>query len=172
MTSSAAEQHPSGKRLFTRVEVLSDLVGAHPHVLETIFRAGRAADPAELGAAPRGRLLAIAPGSELFLAARSVVRALSGDHFPWRGKVFDHGGNSGQNVVFGQRLFRFRAEVLPSAIDGGPALALHYGGAHGNPWPVRVLRDELRTVGQGVAIGPALLSGRVILWFGLERERA
>jgi hypothetical protein len=42
--------------------------------------------------------------------------------------------------------------------------------AHANPWPIRAIRDELRTVGNGIAIGPALRAGssRPLFWFGLE----
>ncbi|MFT3768744.1 MAG: hypothetical protein QM820_25135 [Minicystis sp.] len=130
-----------------------------------------ATDPAELGDAPRGRLLALVPGADLFLLTRPVFRALASDLFPWRGKSFDHGGNSGQNVVLGRRLFRFHAEVAASVIDGRSSLVLDYG-AHDNAWPIRALRDELRTVGSGVAIGPAIFTGagasRPLFWFGLE----
>lgn len=169
--TTTAEQQPTGKRLVTQVESLQALVGAHPDALEKVYRAGRATDPAELGPAPRGRFLSVTPGSDLFLLTRHVVRALASDLLPWRGKVFDHGGNSGQNVIFGRQVFRFQAEVGPSALDGRTALVLDYA-AHPNPWPVRAIRDELRTVGRGIAIGPAWMHGRVILWFGLELPRA
>lgn len=176
MTSHAAERAPAGKRLVTQVESLDSIVGAHPDALFEIFAEGRATDPAELGPAPRGRFLAIVPGADVFLVTRPLMRALATDHLPWRGKVFDHGGNSGQNIVFGRKAFRFHAEVGASALDGRPALVLDYSpAAHGNPWPVRALRDELRTVGDGVAIGPAFLVGRgaprTLLWFGLEIAR-
>lgn len=176
MTSPAAERTSGGRRLVTQIESLSVLVGAHPDALLEYYGQARATDPAELGDAPRGRLLALVPGADLFLVTRPIFQALASDLLPWRGKVFDHGGNSGQNVVFGQRVLRFSAEVGPSAIDGRPALILDYGvAAHKNPWPVRALRDELRTVGDGVAIGPAVLAGvgapRPLFWFGLEIAR-
>jgi len=173
MSSPAPEQHsPGGQRLVIQVESLSLLVGAHPDALEKIYGRGRATDPAELGDAPRGRLLALERGADLFLITRPLLRALASDLFPWRGKVFDHGGNSGQNVVLGQKVLRFQADVGSSAIDGRPALVLDYA-AHANPWPVRALRDELRTVGDGIAIGPALIVGssRPLFWFGLEIAR-
>lgn len=176
MTSPAAEQASGGRRLVTPIESLSVLVGAHPDALLEIYGQARATDPAELGDAPRGRLLAAVPGADLFLLTRPIFRGLATDLLPWRGKVFDHGGNSGQNVVFGQRMLRFSAEVGPSVIDGRPALILDYGvAAYHNPWPVRALRDELRTVGEGIAIGPAVLTGvgeaRPLFWFGLEIAR-
>jgi hypothetical protein len=172
MTTTAVEPAPGGRRVVTQVPSLSFLVGAHPDALVAIYREGRATDPAELGDAPRGRLLAINPGGELFLLTRPLVRALAKGALPWRGKVFDHGGASGQNVVFGRKVLRFAAEVGPSAIDGRPALLLDYARpAHENPWPVRAIRDELRTVGDGIAIGPALHGVRPLFWFGLEIAR-
>ena len=172
MTSSAAEQSSSGgKRLVTQVESLSVLVGAHPDALLKIYARASATDPAELGDAPRGRILALVPGADLFLVTRPLLRALATDLLPWRGKAFDHGGNSGRNVVLGQKLLRFRAEVAPSVIDGRPSLVLDYG-AHHHAWPLRAFRDELRTVGSGIAIGPAVFVGsgapRPLFWFGLE----
>src|SRR5205823_2210483 len=89
-----------GRRQITPVSSLDTLVAAHPEALEKIYRSARPADPAELGDAPRGRLLAIAPSGELFMMMRPVVQALAGFPVGWRGKTFDHGGNSGQNVIF------------------------------------------------------------------------
>jgi hypothetical protein len=187
MTSSAVEQENTGRRVVTQVESLSALVGAHPDALAAIYRAARATDPADLGESPRGRLLALAKGADVYLALRPFVRALATDMLPWRGKTFDHGGNSGQNVVFGRKAFRFRAEVGPSLLDGKPALVLSYDSpAHGNPWPLRAVVDELRTVAKGVAMGPAMFTGSgapltasaaprlaptTVLWFGLEASR-
>lgn len=178
MSSPATERAPSlGKRNVTRIDSLDSLVGGHPEALGALFAGGPATDPAELGDAPRGRLLAQIPGAGLFMATRPLLRALATDLLPWRGKVFDHGGNSGQNVVLGRKMFRFQVQIGPSMIDQRPALVLTYDAeAHGNPWIVRMIRDELRTVGPGVAIGPAILVAgsrpRPLFWFGLEVERA
>ncbi len=83
----------------TPVTSLDSLVAAHPDSLGELFAAGRATDPAELGDAPRGRVLAFAHGAEVFLVFRPLLRALGSGLMPWRGKTFDHGGNSGQNVL-------------------------------------------------------------------------
>lgn len=161
-------------RLVTQVRSLDELVGAHPDALRSIYGSGRPADPSELGDAPRGRLLALVPGSGFaFMLVRPLIRALATDRLPWRGKTFDHGGNSGQNVLLGRRAFRFRAEGAPSRLDGRPTLVLRYDEpAFRNPWPVRAFVDELRTIAPRVAIGPAFLDGggepTLLLWFGLE----
>jgi hypothetical protein len=173
-STSGSEAH-GPKRVVTPVYSLSSLVGAHPEALRSIYETGRPADPAELGDAPRGRFLALGPGEGLFMAVRPIVRALATDALPWKGKVFDHGGNSGQNVVFGRRAFRFHVEVGPSHIDNKPTLLLRYGeAAYKNPWPVRAIVDELRAISPGVAIGPAFFlrddhAPELFLWFGLER---
>jgi len=153
---------------------LAPLVGAHPDALRALFAKGRAADPAELGDHPHGRLLAFGEGEGVFLALRPIVRVVSHSLLPWEGKTFDHGGNSGKSVILGRQVFRFHAEVAASALDGQPALVLsHAEPAHKNPWPVRAIVEELRAVGDGVAIGPVWLRGasaspRLLGWFGLE----
>lgn len=167
----------SSRRPAVAVTSLRPLVGAHPEALRAIYGKGVTADPAELGAAPRGRLLAFDGGADVFLLFRPLLRALDKGLSPWRGKVFDHGGNAGQNVVFGGKMLRFRTEVGPSEVDGQPTLVLLYDSeAFKNPWPLKTVRDELRTVGPGVAIGPAYVTvgGRpvCVLWFGLEAEAA
>lgn len=171
----AATAATAARRPVTPIASLDSLVGAHPDTLLELFSAGLPTDPAELGDAPRGRLLAFARGADVFLAFRPLLRALATGVMPWRGKTFDHGGNSGQNVLVNRRAFRFQAEVAPSQIDSRPALALTYDApAHGNPWPVRAIRDELRTVGPGVAIGPAFYVAPhapvALFWFGLEGQ--
>src|SRR4051812_30204617 len=103
MTSSVErDEGAGGRRMVTQVSSLAALVGAHPSALEKIYRSGRVADPAELGDAPLGKFLALVPGSNAFLVMRPVIRALASDINPWRGKTFDHGGNSGENLIFGK----------------------------------------------------------------------
>jgi hypothetical protein len=168
-----AEQPSTGGATARRpsvVTTLVSLVGAHPDTLRKLFTEGHPADPAELGEATHGLLLSIAEPEDVFLAVRPIVRLLSAGPTPWTGKTFDHGGNSGQNIVFGKPRFRFRAERATSAIDGKPALRLVYSDpAFANPWLLRDVTDELRGVAPGIAIGPVLRHGRVLGWFGLER---
>jgi hypothetical protein len=158
-------------RVTSQVGSLDELVGAHPDALRTLYARGRVADPRELGASPRGRVLALEVGSSAFLAVREVVRLLATDSSPWEGKVFASSESTGQNVVLGRRMFPFRVEHGESAVDGAPTLIIRYDEpGHGNPWPLRALRDELRAVADGVAMGPALFQGRLIGWWGLARR--
>jgi len=153
----------------TSSDSLDALVGAHPDSLRDMYLKARPGDPAELGDNPAGRVLALDRWDSLFLVVRPAIRAMGGDLFPWRGKTFDHGGNSGQNRIFGRTTLRFRAEVGPSVLDGAPTLILHYDRA---PWPVRGFRDELRMIGEDIAIGPVFSkrgeTGRPLFWFGLQ----
>lgn len=162
----------SPSRLAVNVTSIDELVGAHPDALRAIYGRGKPCDPADLGDRPVGRLLTLEVGAEAFMVLRPLVRALAGGLLPWQGKVFDHGGNAGQNVVFGRKVSRFRTERAESVVDGQPTLALLYDSpAFGNPWPLRGVRDELRSVAPGIAIGPASFPvggvHRVVLWFGL-----
>jgi hypothetical protein len=158
----------------TIFQSLDELVGAHPEALRRIYEGGSVAEPNTLGDAPRGRLLAIEAGQGAFMLVRDALRLLGGDRSPWQGKAFEPGGDVGQNVVLGRRAFPFRVELGDSIVDARPTLLFRYDEpGHGNPWPVRALRDELRTVNAGIAIGPIVLlqaQPRVVAWFGLERR--
>ncbi len=161
------EQDRGRARVTTVVHNLDELVAAHPSALAEIFGRGSALDPAELGDAPRGVLLAFVGGEPVHLLARPLARVVSsGAARLWQGVRFDHGGNSGVNVVFGQSSLRFRTELGPSSLDGGPALGLLYDRAS---FPWNRLRDELRRISPGIAIGPTFVGGRHVGWFGLSR---
>lgn len=154
----------------TRIQGLDELVGAHPDALRTLFTGGYATDPRDLGDAPRGRMLAVEQARDVSALARPILRAIAGP-LPWSGKVF-HADHSGANVVLGRNVGAFRYDNGTSDVDGAEALVLRYDA---QPWPLRTIHDELRTVADGIAIGPIVLEAggarRVIGWFGLERAR-
>jgi hypothetical protein len=176
MTSPEGESpSPQGRFVVTPVRSLTTLVAAHPRALQSLFHAGNLAEPSLVGDAPAARLLSIADGTNLFFGLRGAIRVVSSllASAAWTGKVFDHGGNSGRDVFFGKRLFRFHTEVGPSLFDGQPVLILSYREpGYQNPWPFRSIRNELRMVGPGIAIGPSLIeragAPTVLFWFGLE----
>ncbi len=158
-------------RTMAKVRSLDQLIGAHPEALRDIYCAGQPADGSNLSAL-KGRLLALEPLANAHMLIRPVVSVLSKHLLPWRGKLFDEGGATGANNVLGQRIFRFRAETGPSDLDGKPTLFLRYDGL-GNPWPISGVVDELRTVGEGVSIGPASLQSArgaptLLFWWGLQ----
>ena len=120
-------------------------------------------------------MLAIESLRDVHMLMRPLVRTLGSDAFPWKGKVFEGGGGEGQNVVLGRHVLRFRTERGVSDLDGGPTLLFHYDDeALGNPWIVRGVRDELRTVAEGLAIAVAAVTlggkRRVVAWWGLETQ--
>ena len=170
----SVESGPSKRRAMSRVTSLESLVGAHPDALRGMFTGARPTDPSELGDAPRGRILAVEPLQDIFMLTRPLQRLLGSGRFPWTGKVFDHGGNSGQNVMFGRKAARFRSEVATSDLDGASSLVFHYDDpGFKNPWPISVVRGELRTIAIGIAIGALTVASRkgarsVVLWWGLE----
>jgi len=167
-TDSSTTGGPRIARIVTPIATLDELVGGHPESIRNIFARGSATDPAELGDAPRGRLLALEPLGGVHLLARPVVRFLARSAL-WSGVGFDHGGNAGFNRWLGGHAHRFRTTVEPSELDGRPTLVLRY---ERNAWPVSTLRDELRSVRPGLALGPFYMraGGRfnLIGWFGLQ----
>jgi hypothetical protein len=152
---------------------LEALVGAHPLAIRDIYLAARPTDPTTLGGEVGGRVLAVEPFADTFVATRPLVKLLSATLLAragaWQGKSFESGGTAGRDRLFGQRAFRFRCEVAPSRVDGGPALVLSYDG-HGNPWPISRASAELRTFGDAtpIAIGPAFMGRRLLFWWGLR----
>jgi hypothetical protein len=134
--------------------------------------------PARLGGLeghPRGRMLAVrtldhgVPGRLL----RSLAGAAA---FPWGGKSFEGKGDKGTGLnrvhLFGRhRLFPFLTRIQPSAVDGGPCIALDYD-LPDNPGAIRSIHDELREVDPGLYLGPAMWKTKtgpgLVLWFALD----
>lgn len=154
-------------RIATLVSTLEGLVGAHLDTLAEMFLRGVSVDPDDLGALPRGRLLAIAGTEPAHLALRPLVKAVSAAFSLWDGVVFDHGGVAGANRFRGREALRFRAQRGASLLDAGPTLVLTYDDA---PWPFRGMRDELRLIAPGLAIGPTYIGDSLVAWFGFQAE--
>lgn len=145
-----------------------ELVGAHLETLAAMYEQAAPTDPEELGPTPRGLVLSVSGTAPVHLAMRPLVRGLSRGLRPiWKGLTFDHGGNSGTNRYLGGRALRFRSERAPSKLDDRPALVLTYEKAL---WPMSSLRDELRTIMPGVAIGPIFIGDTVVAWMALAKE--
>lgn len=162
------EKSAAKSRIATSVASIEEMVGAHERALEAIFMRNGAADPAALGDSPRGRLLTLAGTASVHLAARELIRLGSrGGAVVWQGIHFDHGGNAGSHLVLGQKFLRFRVELAPSALDGAPALILRYTKA--GPFFAK-LHGELRTCGDGLAMGPVFIGKTVAGWIGLTHS--
>ncbi len=145
--------------------------------LEALYGAGRAPESVRaLDGSPRGLVPAVA-GLDREPIAGLLSRVSSSRHFPWRGKRFEslsdeRGEGTNRLRGLGDAL-SFSTSIEASAVDGAPCVVLDYDRPE-NPWPIRKLRDELREVGPGLFLGPALLTVRgrkiAILYFALDFE--
>lgn len=129
--------------------------------LDELFHASPAG-PVPEGTA-RGTPL-ILPGSRLDPVLGGLVRLLV-----WRGKRFRRNGDGGRlkNLISPLSLELFEAEVYPdeSWFSDGPAVILDY--SRGSPL-VRMVRDEIRHVGEGLYLGQVFWGKRRLILFMLE----
>ncbi len=171
MPETTPDREPSQRvrhvRTMARVQSLKSLVGAHPDALHDIYAAGQCADSTKFDGMVRGRILAVERLASVFMLTRPLVQLYS-RITPWRGKVFESGGTSGCDRIGRWTPHRFRCEAGDSLVDGKPTLFFHYNDL-GNPWPMSTRIDELRAVGESVAIGPVFTSSNAkpVLWWGL-----
>jgi len=131
----------------------------------------------ELDGDLRGRMLAI---PRLPSALVAPIRAFAGSSaFPWRGKSFasqSAANGEGINRVVSDRvrLFRFGTFIGPSRAGAFDALQLDYD-RPSNPFFIRAIKDEVRTLRPGLWLGQAWLhvGGRdhLALYFGLQKQR-
>lgn len=175
--AGAAPARRSGSGVPTRVTHVDELLGGHPAALRAIFESGRAPSPDELVGSWRGLFLAAEPAREVATLMRPIFQVFHGGSPIWSGKTF-FADATGVNHVLGRRAVRLGVESGFSELDGAPAAIFRYDlPQHGNPWPIRNVRDELRMIGDHLALGHGMFSAtagaprRVLAWFGLERER-
>lgn len=157
---------------------LDRLTRRSPGALRSLYEGGRVPDLPDLNGSPHGRMLALA-GAAGWRLPRGLTRRLAArGWFPWRGKNFQAQGAQGSGInrirLLGSRTwYPFRTRVEPSALDGRPCAVLDYD-APENPWFIRKIRDELREVGEGLFLGPALFmtdAPRLVLWFAVDTGR-
>ncbi|MGH7297148.1 MAG: hypothetical protein ACRELB_19575 [Polyangiaceae bacterium] len=124
---------------------------------------------------PRGRMLAVR-ALDHGATGRLLRGIASAAAFPWGGKSFRGDGERGTGLnrvhLFGRhQLFPFATSVRPSVIDGRPCVALDYD-LPDNPALIRSIHDEVREVGPGLFLGPAMWKAkagpRFVLWFALD----
>ncbi len=141
---------------------LDDLAALDVAQLEALYRTGKV--PENLGVLaghPQSRMLAIR-GLDHGRLAHGIRRLAAASFFPWAGKSFTptgEGQGEGINRVrlAGQRRwFPFKTREAESVIDGKPCILLDYEQPE-NPKPIRMIHDELRQVGPGLFLGPAMV---------------
>ncbi len=164
--------HSSGA---SDVRRLDDLLALEPPRLRALYEAAATPEVAEVHGDLRGRMLAttVLTGWPATLA-RSWA---SSDRFVWRGKSFmprtDERGEGINRVLVDRfRLYRFETFVGPSRAGDFDALQLDYDLPE-NPFFIRVIKDEIRRLHEGLWLGQAYLhrpSGdTLVLYFGLGR---
>jgi hypothetical protein len=155
---------------------LEDLTTMRFDDLAALYAAGEAPALEALEGSPEGRMLTLrGPGGRGPLRGL-VARIASSGRFPWGGKDFFPGGGINRIRLGGdRRWYPFQTRLEPSVLDGRPCVALDYD-QPGNPGLIRRVRDELRQVGPGLLLGPALLgvAGRQVpvLWFAVRADPA
>lgn len=129
--------------------------------LDVVFRASPA------GPLPTGRsrgTALVVPGTLVDRIVRGFIRLLV-----WRGKTFRSGetGSYLKNLISPLNLELFRAEVYEdkSWFDDRPAVILDYSKSS---FLVRMIRDEIRSVGDGVYLGQVFLGRKRVFLFMLE----
>ena len=155
---------------------LDDLAALSAAELAPLYRAARTPALAEVTGDLVGRMLALEVIGAGWLAR--LLRAFARwRFFPWRGKSFSHAGGArgeGINRVFSdrrpRRWFRFETAIGPSRAGPFDALHLDYDNP-GNPFYIRVIKDEIRALRPGLYLGQAYLvtrkRARLVLYFGL-----
>lgn len=142
-----------------------DLLGMSRRELDDVFRASPA------GTVPRGRSRGTAlvlPGTPFDPLIRGLIRLLV-----WRGKHFQEdpdGSASLKNLISPLSLHLFKAEVYPeeSWFSKGEAVILDYSDSS---FLVRMIRDEIRQVGEGLYLGQVFLWKKRVILFMLEFPR-
>jgi hypothetical protein len=130
-----------------------------------------------LDGSPPGRMLAIVGGAGRGALGAGVRNLAAAKFFPWAGKTFqstDDATGGGINRVRGLGdKYPFKTRIEPSAVDGEPCILLDYSSRE-NPFFIRAVRDELREVGPGLFLGPAMLDKKsgaaTVLWFAIDKS--
>ena len=154
---------------------LDDLRALSEAELAELYADAHVPEIADLRGDMRGRMLEVVPIPEL---ARGPLRAwASSSFFPWRGKSFrplaDTVGRGINRVVSDRlQLYPFLTTVKPSRAGDFDAVELDYDLPE-NPFFIRDIKDEIRTVRDGLYLGQAYLcvgdAEHLAVYFALQR---
>lgn len=175
-TRAHAAPSAAGKQPFRS---LDDLLYLGPEDLAHLYATAETPRLSDLDGDLRGRMLAMPRGGR---SLARVVRGLGAwNRFPWRGKSFRstdaaHGEGINRIVSDRFRLFRFTTSIGPSRAGDFDAVQLDYDHP-GNPFFIRVIKDEVRAIEPGLFLGTAwVVAGRgeplLGLYFGLTTRRS
>lgn len=155
---------------------VDELLALDIPTLEFLYRSGKTPAIGDLRGDLVGRMLPAPAGNR---EVQQFMRLLARQPlFPWKGKTFaprDDKGGEGWNRVFTDKnlWFRFTTSIGKSKAGDFDALHLDYDHPE-NPFFIRVIQDEVRTVAPGLWLGQAyLVAGKkpwLALYFALGRR--
>ncbi|MBI2394119.1 MAG: hypothetical protein HYV09_31395 [Deltaproteobacteria bacterium] len=156
---AATFAHESIPRQAAVPRSVDELLALDVPTLERLYREARVPAIQEVKGNLVGRML---PAPAAHPAVQDAMRAFARQSFfPWRGKTFaprDAHGGEGWNRVFSDKnlWFRFTTSIGPSRAGAFDALHLDYDHPE-NPFFIRAIQDEIRTVAPGLWLGQAWL---------------
>jgi hypothetical protein len=166
-TSSVA--HDSIPHKNANVRTVDDLLALDVPTLERMYREARTPSIEDVKGDLIGRML---PAPAANPAVQNAMRALARQKFfPWKGKTFAprdvHAGEGWNRVFTNKNLwFRFTTSIGPSRAGNFDALHLDYDHPE-NPFFIRAIQDEVRTVAPGLWLGQAWIVVRNKPWLAL-----
>ncbi|MBI2389240.1 MAG: hypothetical protein HYV09_06455 [Deltaproteobacteria bacterium] len=154
---------------------VDDLLALDVPTLERLYRAATTPAIEDLRGDLIGRML---PSPVANAPVTDAMRALARFRmFPWKGKTFAPRAaqrGEGWNRVFSDKnlWFRFTTSIGPSRAGAFDALQLDYDHPE-NPFFIRAIKDEVRTVAPGLWLGQAWVvtpkGAWLALYFALQR---
>lgn len=178
---STSFAHDSVPHKSASVRTVDDLLALDVATLERMYREARTPSIRDLEGDLVGRML---PAPAAHRTVQNAMRTLARQPlFPWKGKTFaprDMHSGEGWNRVFSDKnlWFRFTTAIGPSRAGNFDALHLDYDHPE-NPFFIRVIQDEVRTVAPGLWLGQAWLRAGVAgkkpllaLYFALQGPRS
>lgn len=171
---AAAVAHESIPSRDLGVRTVDELLAQDMETLERLYREARTPAIQEVRGDLIGRML---PAPSAPAAVQEAMRTLARQSFfPWKGKTFaprDVRRGEGWNRVFSDKnlWFRFTTSIGPSRAGNFDALHLDYDHPE-NPFFIRAIQDEIRTVAPGLWLGRAYLVVKgeptMVLYFALQ----
>lgn len=176
MTAATTSTTISSEERAARREAraLDDLLRLGADELGELYRRASTPRIGDVDGDLRGRMLVSPRGGEALAAP--MRRLAKWRFFPWRGKSFrprDQAHGEGINRVFSEhsRWFRFETSIGPSRAGDFDALQLDYDLPE-NPFFIRAIKDEIRTLEPGLWLGQAYVVVRdrpsLALYFALQ----
>ena len=153
---------------------LNDLTRYNRRDLDEMFLAAETPTMEEMTGALNGKVLA----GTMLLSNRVLLWFLSLSWVPWKGKIFeplDGGQGKGINRFrvgpFRTTRYRFETEIFPPLVGEDDVYRLNYD-LRGNPWFVRLIRDDIKKLRDGLFLGTANRrtkgGHKFIIYFALE----